>query len=41
MLRNGLLGFRVLGTLSNMVVSMLACMAQFDEVSFLAVTRTE
>jgi hypothetical protein len=34
-------GFRVLGTLSNMVVSMFAWMAQFDDVSFLAVTSTE
>jgi hypothetical protein len=36
-----LLGFRVLGTLSNMLVSMFAWMAQFDDVSFLAVTSTE
>ena len=37
----GLLGFKVGGTTSNMLVSMLACMAQLLDVSLRAVTRIE
>ncbi len=36
-----ILGLRLGGTLSNMSVSMFAWMAQLEDVSFLAVTRTE
>lgn len=39
--KTDILGFRAGGTVSNMSVSMLAWMAQFDEVSLRAFTRTE